>query len=149
VSIQPTLRERCFDALLRVNRIVHLDTMTADSPDSDVLDFLTANVGVLAEHYGWDNDPEELDEDDIQDGLADEGATGWIIEASTPERDHWPYFSWGLTTFKAFYGETYEEALEKAFTWVAAMGQDRYEQPDGAEAVPAESGAATTMPEAP
>lgn len=133
------LRERCFDSLVRVNRIVHLDTMTADSPDSDVLDFLTENVGVLAERYGWDDGNDALDEDDVEDGLVEEGATGWLIEASTPERDKWPRYSWGLTTFKAFYGETYEEALEKAFAWVAAMGQDRYEQPDGAEAVPPES----------
>lgn len=122
----PDLRERLYDALLHVDRVVHLDTITGEGDDEDKLDWMIASCDRLLEGlYGWD-DVGTWEIDELEEAILGHAVTGWLLEVSTPERGRWPTYSWGAMYSAVFHGATYDEALEKAFAWVAALGQDRY-----------------------
>lgn len=118
-----SLSERCYEALLRVSKIIHLDAMTADAIDYDVREFLTDDAAdITAELLGVEpNELYEWDRDEFDDVWSWKRPSGWMIEAATPVKSKPSgtgfMFSWGHCWLGRFYGATYDEALEKAFAW--------------------------------
>ncbi len=126
------LAERCFYATVRVERIVHLATMASDdSIDSDLAEWLEDDcaelltevlghpLGEVVSQYGPGNSRRR---EALLEALVDKPALGWIIEMATPTMtpnadNTSASFSWGQYRMRAFYGESYEEALEKGFAW--------------------------------
>lgn len=124
-----TLGERCYDVSLRVERIVHLDTMLhVDVADEDVVEWLAGDAALaLAGALGWtENDfRTAVNEFGWTDGalqtiLGDQGVRGWLIEAAHPEtkRSAGGYsVSWSSYCVKVFYAATYAAAVEAALAW--------------------------------
>ncbi len=133
------LAERCFDAGMRVECIVHLATANDDGFEDDVFEFLTYDCEDLliekfqprieAQGIQWESLDALLDTygdrtyqraEALRELLEDAGLYGWIVVASTRTRTPSGPDSWKLRTDKAFYADTYEEALEQAFAWTAS-----------------------------
>lgn len=127
-----TLTERCFDANLRVDRIVHLPAMLTADIDDDLFEWLTDDCAELLAavlgvddlqaaltQYGTGRDAQR---ETLQEAVAWKRLEGWIVESSTPEilksKTGARRWSWGCYLSKTFYADTYEAALDQAFDWV-------------------------------
>ena len=126
--------ERCYDADMRVERIVHLGTMATVEPDYDLTEWLVNEAGfALASILGidaadlnvfLDDDGELTDEgrEELPITIARHAASGWIIEVAQPEFTKTPSgarsYSWGIYTTKCFGSSvSYDDALAQAFAW--------------------------------
>ena len=116
-----SLAERCFDATLRVEKIVHLPTMTPDL-SFDLYEWLIEDAASVLEELGVTvpEDNGRSGRDLLDEEFAFKRTSGWLVAAATPVRrkvGKLTAFSWGDYYTKVFYGDTYEEALDKAFAW--------------------------------
>lgn len=110
----PALSQRCHEAVLRVDHILHLDTMAIDL-DTDtaetICDALT-QLGLA---------DESIDADEVADSpgwLLSELGGGWLVQAATPVRaSRDEPFSWGYTAARWFHAGTYESAVDQALVW--------------------------------
>lgn len=143
-----TITDRCFGANMRVERIVHLATMVVESIDDDLYDWLTDDCesllvdvleleqhGVtfteLLERFG---DRRDARHESLREVIV-HSMPGWIVEVAQPVLQSngdgkGVSLSWGHYQAKAFYGRTYEEALNKGLEWGErrldeAMGESR------------------------
>lgn len=124
------LAERCFEIPARVEGIFHLAVMVSDM-DSEVFDLLT-EAGPLAERIGEEigvsvdavlsrygpSYDERLEA--FTQALMDRPVLGWLVVVSTPVKKAGGAgfsYSWAVYDTRAFYADTYTEALEAGLTW--------------------------------
>jgi hypothetical protein len=124
VSEVQTISARLAEADLRVERIVHLDTMAMTGAlHRELAEWLMSDCKhLLFEAFRWDLADMGPDRDVLEEALAWAPHGGWILEVATPVKKRLSnggvIHSWGFTESKAFYSATYEQALEQAFAWV-------------------------------
>lgn len=126
-----TLRDRMYEAAMRVERIVHTESMLVESPDRDLIEWLTEHDDLLEAikaEVDWDEswgsladlDPEEFME-------ATWGLKGWVVEVAQPvmKRNGVGFsYSWGHYRTRRFLAPSYPEALEAGLAWA----ESNYEQ---------------------
>lgn len=120
---------RCFEIPARVERIVHLAGVS-ESMSDETFDLLSDDWAPLIEqHLGldplatrWLTVAEQRE--GLQVALTDKPLLGFIVEIATPEKTRtgrgWAY-SWSCCTTKAFYGDSYEEAVDAGLSWAAGL----------------------------
>lgn len=108
-----SLRDRCDQAVLRVYKIVHLDTMIADPSDYDVIEWIKEDALEALDL------PDDLEDEELEDALCFKN--GWLVGANTPNRSTWPVFSWSWYSTKVFFASTYDGAIDAAIAWAEDM----------------------------
>lgn len=122
-----SLREDLADVPMRIETIFHLDTMAIESLPADLEEFMEehedvfADMGFTVPEYPDDITHAEWRER-LEDALAWQMPSGWIVIAATPVKRQWPdnsgiVYSWAIFATKPFYAKTYEDALTAAMTW--------------------------------
>lgn len=124
------LAERCFEIPARVERIVHLATVGGDDMDSDMFEWLTEDaMHAMEGAFGVDDLWPHLNEcgenvaaqrEMLAQAMVHRPVLGWLVQVSTPVKTpsgSGYRYSWGVSTSKVFYADTYEEALEAGLTW--------------------------------
>lgn len=124
------LLERLDAADLRIDRTINLAGAIAarDAVSQDLEEFLTEQEDIIERCLGplpsWL--VEELDTgsagDAVTEWLWESRKYGWLLWVTTPVMTHdatGSTFSWGYCNSHWTYGDTFDEAVEKALTWVA------------------------------
>lgn len=122
------LLELCDEAHINFEKVIHLGAKLGAGVDhDDELDEFIEDVyepvmrGTLVDKLPFLADIELDEQDDLREVLLASLALGFLVCASTPVPNFRSSdsctFSWGHTTYRWFYGETFQEAARQAAHW--------------------------------
>lgn len=150
------LAERCFDVDMRVARITHLAVVGGEDMDYDMFEYLTGYTcgTVIAEQLGLADvealhaaitelgEERDAQKESFSQAILWKPVRGFLVEASQPvfqrTKSGHLMFSWGYYDTRVFYAETYDDALELAFTWATERYQAAQNAPQEPDGVPAD-----------
>lgn len=147
------LAERCFDVDMRVDRITHLAVVGGDDMDYEMFEYLTERCGaVIAEQLGLADaaalhasigefgDEPDARKESFSQTILWKPLRGFLVAASQPvftkTKSGHLMFSWGYYDTRVFYAETYDDALELAFTWATERQEAARNAPQEPDGVP-------------
>jgi hypothetical protein len=117
-----TLAERLEDAIGRIERIVHLDTMTINA-SHDLTEWLLEDCrSFLVAEFEWEEEDCGDPHEELLELISIKRKSGWIVQGAVPVMTllgDGPAcsFSWGHYLVDQFYAQTYEAAIEKVIAW--------------------------------
>jgi hypothetical protein len=129
-----TQARRCAEIPVRVERIMHLATIgVPEAMTGEAFDLLTDDWAPLIERHlggdpfaGFPGDyrPSQRElRKALHEALVLKPLLGWVVEVTTPvlvwRSPTQCSYSWSDSVSKAFYGDTYEAALESGCAWAA------------------------------
>ncbi|MCG9100484.1 hypothetical protein [Laribacter hongkongensis] len=153
-GLNTTLHDKLYEATLRTETILHMGAMFSSGDDmSGILEefFDDLDDSIASQLAGDMPFLEGLLKEDEEDGfpvkeiifseIHRHSCFGWLVQFATPvmtphkREGEWRgnTFSWGYYNTRWFYGETFEETVEKAAEWADECRQEEREKVEAQE----------------